>query len=342
MNAEFRAGCIVLSVLKINFTGAQNWPFMMKKAVITGGAGFIGSHLSDILLANAFKVCVIDNFSLGRTDFLQNDNPNLEVAEADILDYAAISDIMIRFQPEIVFHLAALHHIPTCENEPAKAIVINISGSENVFMASKASGVKKVVLASTGAVYSTDFSELLEDSTPATPIDVYSISKFAAENLLEMHVRRNHFQGVSCRIFNTIGPRETNRHLVPDILDQLQDGPVSISLGNLDTKRSYIHVRDTAMGIFRTGTCSHEKAYEVFNLGSPEEYSVLDLVKIIGKIHGHKIEVIQDPARMRKNDRKNQKANISKAKGMTGWKPEHSVEQALAEALAEIKSNAQD
>ncbi|MFM7218293.1 MAG: NAD-dependent epimerase/dehydratase family protein, partial [Bacteroidota bacterium] len=183
--------------------------------LITGGAGFVGSHLSALLLSNGHSVAIVDNFSYGRRSLLPTSD-RLQVLEGDILDADFLSKAFSSVSPDLIFHLAAIHHIPTCENNPAVALRVNIEGTQRVVESAIAANVPKIVFASSGAVYDIVDSPLMEDTTPAVAHDIYSITKLSGEFLLRLQAERGRIKAVACRLFNTVGSHETNEHLVPD------------------------------------------------------------------------------------------------------------------------------
>jgi UDP-glucose 4-epimerase len=305
----------------------------MEKILVTGGAGFIGSHLCDLLIGKNYKVGIIDNFSYGKREYLPR-NGNFELYEADIRDQQKVKEIIYTFEPRIIYHLAALHHIPTCEQKPKEALSINIEGTQNILdTASKLDDLNKVILASSGAVYEIVDTLLLEDSTPTVPYDIYSVSKLTCEYLLRLWAKKNNKKGYVARIFNTIGGRETNDHLVPDIISQLKNGKDAIELGNLEPKRSYIDVRDTSKGILSIGELNSEKDFEIFNVGREDEFNVKEIASMLGEIYGSSFAIKQNEGRIRKVDRKKQQASIEKLRSNTGWQPEYSVADGLKYAL---------
>lgn len=307
----------------------------MQKIIVTGGAGFIGSHLVDLLLADGHKVLVMDNFSYGKKEFLPADNNLLMVAEGDITDRDFVHENITSFEAELIFHLAALHHIPTCENKPDEALKINIEGTQHVLnAAATCTSLKKIVFASSGAVYDIVDTPLLEDQTPTIPYDIYSVSKLSGEYLMRLWANKYKKQAVVARIFNTIGGRETNAHLVPEIVDQLLGGKSAIELGNLEPKRSYIDARDTSAGLYALSTIASDKPFDVFNMGREDEYNVKEIVQMLGIAQGKPIDIIQSAARMRKVDRLKQQASMQKTKAATGWEPKFSVQEGLAYAFA--------
>ncbi|MFM8432103.1 MAG: NAD-dependent epimerase/dehydratase family protein, partial [Bacteroidota bacterium] len=267
--------------------------------LITGGAGFVGSNLTEILLKDGHQVVVYDNFSYGKKSLLPVSD-NLIVIEGDILDVKALRIAFENFKPELVFHLAAIHHIPTCENNPALAIRTNIEGSQNVIEAAIMQKSRKIVFASSGAVYEIVDVPLIEDETPVVPYDIYSITKLAGEHLMRLQAERGNIIAVACRLFNTVGRHETNEHLVPDILKQVKSGSNEIKLGNLTPLRSYIHVSDVADGFYSAGLTDLPNVFDTLNIGTETENSVLDIMNLISEISGHELKVFQDQTKVRK------------------------------------------
>lgn len=301
---------------------------------ITGGAGFIGSHLVDILLASQHRVCVYDNLTYGKKDFLKLNHENLVFIKGDIVDSGKLHTAATEFDAEIVYHLAAIHHIPTCELNPVAALRANIEGTQNVLTVSaELPHIKRVILASSGAVYDTVDESLMEDRTKTMPYDIYSVTKLSDEHLLRLATRKSSFDGVVARIFNCIGARETNAHLVPDILEQVKSGKVYISLGNLTPKRSYIHVKDTAEGLFALLDVPVQDNYDVFNIGTKTEHSVTDIISTLSEIMGRQFTPVSIAEKTRKVDRHRQLANLTKVSSVAHWEPKRSLKEALEDAV---------
>lgn len=302
--------------------------------LITGGAGFVGSHLTDLLLRNGHTVTVIDNFSYGRRSLLPVSD-KLTVSEGDILDRSFLDSVFNVADYQLIFHLAAIHHIPTCENDPATAIKTNIEGTQLVLEAAVKAKIPKIVFASSGAVYDTVDVPLAEDTTPIVAHDIYSITKLAGEHLLRLQAERGRMTAVACRLFNTVGSHETNEHLVPDILKQVNKGVDVIHLGNLTPLRSYIHVKDVAEGFYAAGISTFENTFETINIGTETEHSVVDILELISEISGKQLKAIQDPAKVRKVDRHRQFASLQKNTRLTGWQPKRTLKEALTDAYIE-------
>ena len=304
-----------------------------KNILIIGGAGFIGSHLVDRCLNEGLNVWVYDNFSTGKKTFLGKLGAD-KIIKGDILDANFLCDAINDCKPEIIFHLAAVHHIPTCEKEPRHALKVNIEGTANVleFCNEK---VKKFVFASTGALYDPSNIGSLSEESPLKPSDIYSISKMTCEYLMEYYSKKKNIKIMSARLFNTVGRRETNRHLIPDILDQLVEGRNEIRLGNLTPLRDYIHVEDVAEALFEIAKLETTNDFEIFNVGTGVEHSVVDLVNLFSEVIGKEIKIVSDEKLKRKIDRPTQKADSSKLQRMTIWKPRRSLKQALKEVWEE-------
>jgi len=298
------------------------------KILITGAAGFIGSRLVGILLARGAICCGVDNLSTGCPK--PRERHNLEFYVQDICAPDGLNAIFESFRPEIVVHLAAIHHIPTCERHPSKAIHTNTVGTQIVLEASSAAGCRKFVLASTGGVYDW-VNEPLSEETPVRPTDTYTISKITNEWQLKHWVAQTGRKGVVARIFNTIGTGDRNAHLIPDILRQINSAvdTSSIQLGNLNTQRDYIYVEDTAACLARMTDFEPKNGVEIFNVGTGKEYGVRFIAETIARIKNRSVEVRSNPSLVRKVDRSSQLADISKAIAELGWKPRVCLEEAL-------------
>lgn len=306
----------------------------MKDVVVTGGAGFIGLRVCKYLLEYGYRVHCVDNLYTG----VGSPEPlnGLEFYNLDIRDGKKIEQLMGDYSCDGVIHLAAIHHIPTCEQNPSLAMEVNVVGTQNVLNAMKVAGVNHIVLASSGAVY--DWNDMsLAESAAVKPNDVYSISKFTNENQGRVWSAAVGGKVVSARIFNTIGHDDPNGHLIPDILSQLgsleQDS--LIKLGNVEPRRDYIHADDTARALVASyRSMAQFKDYEVLNVCSGEEYSVRDIVSAIGEALGINIEIQVDPERIRKIDRPSQLGSNNKIKELCNWAPEHNFNAAIRLTLS--------
>jgi UDP-glucose 4-epimerase len=298
----------------------------MKKILITGGAGFIGSEVVRKFLEAKNDVIVYDNFSYGKREFLPSDN-RLTIIEGDINDTEFLTNTISEINPNYVCHLAAIHFIPHCNANPTKALLTNTVGTESVLNACKYSKIEKVLVASTAAVYPISDLPNVEDETEIAPIDIYGLSKMFAELLAEKFCRETGINTISLRLFNAVGPRETNPHVIPHIFESLKTSDI-IPLGNISPKRDYIHTRDIAEAIY--SICMSElNGYEVFNIGTGKEYSVEEIFEILKGVVNKPLTVEQVESRMREVERMHLQADISKIKKLIGWEPKMSIYDAL-------------
>jgi UDP-glucose 4-epimerase len=297
------------------------------KILVTGGDGLVGRPLCRFL-SQEHDVHVLDCFIFGFEESFYNDL-GVAVHRCDIREFDRLQEVVSEVNPDLIFHLAALHFIPECENKPDKAIQINTLGTVNLLRAVKRGA--RVVIASTAAVYAPDTNPHIEDKSKIMPADIYGFSKLHAEHYVQYFKKLKDIKTTLVRLFNVIGPGETNPHVLPVILDQLLKGKRVISLGNVKPKRDYIFVEDVAEGFAAIGLMdgkAAEKA-DVLNLGTSKAYSVEEMVAMLSEILGEKITIDVDPERVRKTDRPLLLADINKITNLTGWKPRFSIEQAL-------------
>jgi UDP-glucose 4-epimerase len=302
----------------------------MHSVLITGGAGFIGRWLAKRCIEAGHTVCIVDNLSVGRLENLMNLEGRFEFVQADLGNTERIVQCLQRHNVQTVYHLAALHYIPYCEANPRETFEVNVLGTLSVLEAMRAAGVNRIVFASTGALYPPLDTPLTEE-TALIAQDIYGLTKLHGETTLAYYQNRYGFQPTIVRLFNTYGPYETNPHLLPHIINTLKQGARELTLGNLHPKRDYIYVEDVAEGFYRLG--SLDEAQGVFNLGTGTEYSVQEVVNLLGELLGESLRVVQDPARMRPVDKPHQRADVSKLEALLGWKPNISLREGLTRWL---------
>src|SRR5262249_12299005 len=285
--------------------------FPFQSVLVTGGAGFIGTRVVARLRRRHIRTVVVDNGYVGLP--LPAPDDGLVPLKIDIRDRAALASVLSEHKPDGIVHLAAVHHIPTCEREPHFALDVNVLGTQSLLDAAADVGVKNIVFASSGAVYKWEDGPLDEMRTRTGATDVYSISKLTNEYQLACWAGRVGGRAHIARVFNTIGERDPNGHLIPDILAQLNRQNDVVPLGNITPKRDYIYVDDVADGFVALLEGLHEgKAVDHFNLCTGQELSVGELVSLIGRLLGVNVRVESDPARMRKSDRPQQLGDPSK------------------------------
>lgn len=220
----------------------------MQRILVTGGAGFIGSHLVPRLLEAGHHVLTIDNLSFGKMTYLPLTSDTFEFVKSDITDKVILAKILKKFEPQIVIHLAAIHYIPYCNAHPVKTTEINIMGTRILFEFCRKIELDLLFFASTAAVYPIRDVANSENSQLG-PIDIYGYTKVIGEDLAKLFYLETNIKTIIGRLFNVYGPNETNPHLIPEIIDQLKSGKREVHLGNLEPKRDYIHVEDVVTSI---------------------------------------------------------------------------------------------
>ena len=297
------------------------------RVLVTGGAGFVGSHLCDRLVADGCEVVVLDDLSRGQEEWLP---VGARLVRADVRDRDAVLAAVTRAAPGAVVHLAALHFIPAVDDAPELAQAINVEGTRNVLDAAEAAGVQTIVFASTAAVYG-DTAGAIDETVVPAPIDLYGRTKLEGERLLESLAARTGARCVAARLFNVVGPRETNPHVLPEIVEQVRGGATALALGNLEPQRDYIDARDVATAIVTLlRTAAPGKRH--FNVGSGRPVSVADLVAACSTIAGRELVVHRDPARVRRVDRMCLLSDPAALEGL-GWTRRHTLESTLSELL---------
>jgi UDP-glucose 4-epimerase len=257
----------------------------MKRVVVTGGAGFIGSHLVDRLLAEGASVLVIDNFSTGLEKNLVPANEsypeNLKTCKASICDQAALREV-VNWKPDTVFHLAAQVNVRSSVAEPANDAQLNVAGTVNMLEAARMAGAKKFILTSTGgAIYGEQDVYPADESHPIKPESPYGMSKRAAELYLELYARLHSMCTVSLRLANVYGPRQNPKGeagVVAIFCDRLRDGQALRINGDGLQTRDFVYVDDVIEAHFLSGQKSAAPGYSVRNVGRGVEITVLEIV----------------------------------------------------------------
>jgi UDP-glucose 4-epimerase len=295
--------------------------------LVTGGAGFIGSHLVE-RLAEADRVDVIDDLSRGSRAWLPT---GTLVHTIDIRDPEAVERVVRRALPDVVVHLAARHFIPEVDGAPQLAWDVNVAGTRNLLQALVAKPPALLLFASSGAVYPNQHGPIPE-TCPVGPIDLYGRTKVEGEQLVARFGAETGTRCLVARIFNVIGRRETNRHVVPELIGQIRQGRTPVRLGNLSPRRDYtdvVDVADALAGLMAWST----PADTTFNVGSGRGVSVAELVTTCEQVLGRRIPVELDAERQRAEDRMELISDVSRLTSATGWSPARTLEQTLADLL---------
>jgi UDP-glucose 4-epimerase len=302
------------------------------RILLSGGNGFVGRAVARIL-APAHDVLVVDNLRYGAPHIDAATRARIAFETIDICDGPAVENAIDRFAPDAIVHLAAIHYIPECENDPALALRVNLEGSINLMRACPSDA--RFVLASSGAVYAPSLAPLDEQHSPLAPMDVYGLSKLHAEQYLAYFAQLRDYAAVSVRLFNVVGRGETNPHVLPEIIAQLRAGVRELTLGEISNKRDFIHVNDAAEGFIAAAMAGDiaKGAPVSVNIGTANPYSVAELLGMLETAIGEKIMVVRAAQRLRKIDRPVLCASIEKARRVLGWKPSRTISAALGECL---------
>lgn len=297
---------------------------------ITGGAGFIGRWLVARCLEQGLKVAIYDNLCAGTLENIKPFLDQIDFFEADILDRERLLAAIEATVPDTVFHLAAHHFIPFCNDHPLEALRVNVLGTYCVLDAAARSGVKTIVVASTGAIYPNQDGPLSEDLMPV-PVNVYGLSKVLCEEIARFFANTTSLRCVVARLFNTYGPYETNPHLIPHIMASLHEGP-RVELGNVHTKRDYIYVEDVANLLLQCAKTNGPQCV-IVNVGTGREYSAEQIIAEISSLMGTEIEIVIAPERVRAVDKLHQIADITRLERLTGCRPQYSLREGLRKLL---------
>lgn len=302
------------------------------KVLVTGGAGFIGSHVVDYLLLSRHDVVVVDTFFSGRDHWIgQKVRP--DIARVDIMDRAALSRTFTKHQPSVVFHLAAHHYIPYCEKNPSIAYDLNVTGTCNVLQEASKHGVKRVFFASTADVYAPLPRSHMEDDAIG-PFTVYGRTKLIGETMcrgtMDWGWCTNLLIG---RIFNAVGVRETNPHLVPEIIQQIARGAYELRLGNLFPTRDFVDLPTQARAIV-DATFAVE-GIETVNICSGVAIAVKDMVNMILAEAGREVRVIIDPTKVRAAERNNLCGTTDRLRALIGYAPRPAGRETIRTILEE-------
>ncbi|WP_127836705.1 NAD-dependent 4,6-dehydratase LegB [Clostridium prolinivorans] len=314
-----------------------------KKVLVTGAEGFIGSHLTERLVELGAVVTALVQYNSFNNwgwieTFDKNVKDNINVVLGDIREYDGMKKI-IKGQ-EVVFHLAALIAIPYSYISPMAYVKTNVEGTTNVLEACREYGVQKVVHTSTSETYGTALYVPIDEKHPLQGQSPYSASKIGADKIVESYYRSYNLPVVTLRPFNTYGPRQSARAVIPTIITQILSGVNEIKLGSLTPTRDFNYVKDTVETFIKVAECDNTIG-EVINAGSNYEISIGDLVKKIINIIGREVQIVCDEERIRpeKSEVNRLWADNTKIKELTGWLPRYTLDEGLKETVEWLKDN---
>ncbi|WP_409176037.1 NAD-dependent 4,6-dehydratase LegB [Brevibacillus fortis] len=310
-----------------------------KKILVTGADGFIGSHLTERLVRLGYDVKAFVNYnsfnSWGWLDHSPNEIASeLDVFAGDIRDPHGIKQAMK--DCDTVYHLAALIAIPYSYHSPDTYVDTNVKGTLNILQAAKELGVSKVVHTSTSEVYGTAQFVPITEEHPLQGQSPYSASKIGADQMAIAYYSSFGLPVSIIRPFNTYGPRQSARAVIPTIITQIANGQQSIRLGSLHPTRDFNYVEDTVRGFLAVAQ-SDKSIGEVINIGSNYEVSIGQTVEMIAELMGSKIEIFSDDQRIRpvKSEVERLWADNTKAKELLGWEPTYAGVDGLRRGLSQ-------
>lgn len=314
-----------------------------KNILVTGAGGFIGSHLVEILIPLCKKVTALLHYdsrsNWGNLDYLPDELlKEADVHSGDVTDGYCIRNLVKG--NDIVLHLAALISIPYSYRAPESFFITNVLGTINILEACLVENVEKLVITSTSETYGTAKIVPMNEEHPLQAQSPYAASKIGADKAAESYYNTFNLPAVTLRPFNTYGPRQSARAIIPTIISQALSDAAEIRLGSLTPIRDLTFVRDTVHGFILAALASGA-AGEVFNLGTGNGVSIGELVDIIQNLAGTNKPVITDQERIRPEHSEvmHLLSDNTKAMRTLGWKPRYSLEEGLAETIDFVKKN---
>lgn len=310
---------------------------MTRRALVTGADGFIGSHLVETLVAEGYAVRALAQYNaFANRGWLDDVDPkiaaDLDVYLGDVRDPTFMREAVAG--TDVVFHLAALIGIPYSYDAPESYVATNVTGTLNVLQAARDVGGVKVIHTSTSEVYGTAQRVPIDEAHPLQAQSPYAATKIAADQLALSFHRSFGAPVVVIRPFNTYGPRQSRRAVIPTVIAQLLSGERRLRLGNLHPTRDLTFVTDTARGFLLADGCEAALG-EVINLGTGHEIAIGALAELIAEAMGMDVEIEQEQARLRPDASEVERlcADADKAKRLLGWTPDYAGREGLRRGL---------
>jgi UDP-glucose 4-epimerase len=313
---------------------------------VTGGAGFIGSHVVDALLARGDSVIVLDNLSTGSTANIAHNlsNPLFRFERGSIIDQVLVDELV--HQSDVVVHLAAAVGVKLILERPLEALITNIKGAEVVIEASAEHG-RKLLIASTSEIYGKNVGGPLKEDADrilGSPFKArwsYSTAKAVDEILAHAYWRERGMPSIVARLFNCVGPRQTGAYgmVVPGLIRQALAGQDLTVFGDGEQRRCFCHVRDTVRGLI--GLLDEPKAVgDVFNIGTAEEVTINELALLVVELTGSKSKIVhlsyEDAYERGFEDMQRRVPDTGKIEDLIGWRATVPLRSAISEIIASI------
>lgn len=315
----------------------------MNSVLITGAGGFIGSHLTELCIREGFSVKAFVHYNSrnqwGWLDHLPVVD-EIEVVSGDVRDFDVVYDAVRGC--DTVFHLAALIGIPYSYVSPKAYIKTNIEGTYNVLQAARQSAVQNLIVTSTSETYGTAQYVPIDENHPVVGQSPYSATKIAADQLALSFYRSFDLPVKVVRPFNTYGPRQSARAIIPTVISQILSGKTELELGNLNPTRDLTFVKDTVAGFLEIANCPALNG-EITNIGVGEEIAIGELVNLIAYSMGTEVSIETNDRRVRpeKSEVERLCCNNKKITNHTGWSPQYTLENGLKRTIEWFKQNPQ-
>jgi len=304
--------------------------------LVTGGGGFIGSHIIDELLARGHRVRVLDNFATGRRENIVHVAGDIELIEGDITSYERVHNAARGV--DVVIHLAALPSVPRSIQDPLTTHQVNTTGTLNVLLAARDEGVKRVVIASSSSVYGANPLLPKREDMVLLPISPYGVSKLAAERYCMAFSAVYGLETVALRYFNVFGPRQNPNSqysaVIPKFMDMALSGERPVIYGDGLQTRDFTYVQNVVEGTLLAAVAP-EASGHAMNVACGESSSVLDLVETIRRVLGVDLQYDLEPARI--GDIKDSYADIGLARQLLGYDPVVTLEQGIRLMAASVE-----
>lgn len=305
-----------------------------EKVLVTGADGFIGSHLTEALLAEGYRVRALCQYnSFNNWGWLEGvSHPDLEIVTGDVRDPNFCRHISEGI--DTVYHLAALIAIPYSYVAPDSYVDTNIKGTLNMCQAARDCGVRRIVVTSTSEVYGTAMYVPIDEKHPRQPQSPYSATKIGADAIAMSFYNAFELPVVIARPFNTYGPRQSARAIIPTIITQIANGAREIKVGDLTPTRDFNFVKDTAAGFIALGRAEGIEGRDI-NIATGTEVSMRETLETIARIMGEKVDYVVDPARLRPSGSEVFRlcGDNTLITSLTDWRPRFDLEAGLRETV---------
>ena len=310
----------------------------MKNVLVTGGAGFIGSHLVDRCLQEGYAVTVLDNLAMGLESNLNHVRDRIRFVQGDLRDLETVRDCAAN--QDVIFHLGALGSVPRSINDPITSNNVNVGGTLNVLVAAKDAGVRRVIYASSSSVYGDTPVLPKVETMPSKPLSPYAMSKLAAEEYCRIFHRTYGLETVALRYFNVFGPRQRPDSeyaaVIPKFTTAILEGRSPTVNGDGQQSRDFTFVANNVSANILAANAPAEKvAGRVFNIACNTQYSVLELIEGINKLLGLNVPPSFGPPRA--GDVRDSRADVDAALEAFGYKPLVSFQDGLAVTVQAFK-----